>query len=329
MKQESTLKTSLRIIFLYVLVLVLGTVFCAAVYTVYLLCMNMISGGGLKIFNLGYFLRGINTYGPLMFVACGIVMCLYFIRYSICKALPVTVVVIAYVATWFFVIPLDYALLTKYTEKHPPVSAEKSISADYFRVGDSGAIFYYSSVENDKTDGVCIDTTGQKDEVYTFSGVSIPKEQARQDSLIHKSIGMPWAIELVVSWVKMFTKISRQAWESGFLGWLCFSSISLSLAAVLGLCFVSKWRMVNVLSVCIATVGILILNVLAYTKSFLDPAKAFVDGALSKLPIKNPLIVLMNVLIFVILSLVGLIVLNKRRKEEKSSNVDPYGKEFA
>ena len=61
----------------------------------------------------------------------------------------------------------------------------------------------------------------------------------------------------------------------------------------------------------------------------MDPARVFLEGAMPNIPIKNPLIVLMNVLIFVILSLLGFIVQNKRRKEDKALYADPYGKEFA
>ena len=328
MKQEASIKTSLRILLLYVLVLVLGTVVCAAIYTVYSLCKNMIAGGGLHVFNLSYFLAGVNMFAPLVVVASGIIMIMYIIRYSIRNILPFGVFIIAYVAVWVFLLPLNYSVVANITKTNPPADGDKTLSSDYFRTGTDGDVFYYSSIENENVaDGICIDKT--EGVTYTFSGVTIPRNEGFSDSLIHKSIGMPTLIDGSLSWVKMFFNISRQAWKSGFLAWLCFASIGLALASVAGLTFVSRWRLVNVLSSCIVTVGIVFLNILAYTKSFMDPAKAFLEGAMANVPIKNPLIVLMNVLIFVIFSLLGFIVRQKRRKEERLSNEDPYGKEFA
>ncbi len=328
MKQEASIKTSLRIVFLYILVLVLGIVVSAALYTVYTLCKNMIAGGGLKVFNLGYFVTGINVFSPLVVIAAGLVMILYLIRYSIRKILPFNLFVIAYIAVWVFLLPLNYSVVSKISTTTPPTETAKTLTSDYFRTGKTGNVFYYSSIVNENTaDGICIDKVDES--TYTFNNVVIPRNEGFSDSLIHKSIGMPSLIETMLSWAKMFFNIARQAWESGFLGWLCFASISLALASTAGLSFISKWRMVNVLSVCIVTVGILVLNILAYTKSFMDPARVFLEGAMSNIPIKNPLIVLMNVLIFVILSLLGFIVQNKRRKEDKALYADPYGKEFA
>ncbi len=323
MKQESSIKTTLRMLLLYVLVLILGTVFCAVIYTIYTLCMHMIAGSGLKVFDFGYFLTGANTFFPLVVIISGIVMSLYVIRYSIRKVLPIVVIFAAYVAAWIFLIPINYS----WKVKTPSLTeANMTLTSDYFRVGESGSVFYYSSIEDGLADGVCIDNQSDIEDVYTFGNVRIPKTEGYSDSLIHKSIGMPKIIEQFVAWFNIFLDITRQAWKAGFIGWLCFASISLPLASVLGLCLVSKWRMVNVLSVFMAVAGILVLNVMAYTKSFMEPAKAFVEGALSNLPVKNPLVVLMNVLIFVIFSLIGFIMYNKCRKEDKKEREDPYGR---
>ena len=328
MKQEASIKTAVRIILLYLFVLILGTASCAVIYTVYSLCKNMIAGGGLKVFNLNYFLNGVNMFEPLVVIASGVVMCMYLIRYSIRKVLPFNVFVIAYIAAWAFLVPLNFTLLSNLSTKaNQPPEAKHPLTTDYFRTGKTGSIFYYSSIENENlADGICINEEGET--AYTFSDVAIPENKGYSDSLIHKSIGMPKLIDIIASWVKMFLSIARQAWESGLFSWICFASIGLALASVAGLCFVSKWRMVNVVSVCTATLGILVLNIMAYTNSFLDPAKVFLEGAMTNVPIKNPLVVLMNVLVFVVFSILGFIVHRKRRQEDRLNDM-PYGKEYA
>lgn len=327
MKKESSIITTLRMVLIYVLVLIIGTAICAAVYTAYSLCIKMVAGGGVNVFNLGYFLTGVNKFFPLVVVLCGAMMCFYLIRYSIVQVIPLVTVVAAIIATWVFLIPLNYTWLSKYAETHPQTEVEKSLTSDYFRVGKTGAVFYYCSVEDGSiADGVCIDPENQDDKIYTFSNVSIPKSKGASDSLIHKSIGMPKFVEILTMWSRMFFRISHQAWKGGFLAWLCFSSIGLALASVVGLCSVSKWRMVNLVMVCMSIIGILVLNIMAYTQSFMDPAKAFLEGAMSKLPIKNPLIVIMNVLIFVVFSLLGFIMQQKYRKALRLENEDPYGR---
>ena len=338
MEKESSIKISLRLIFLYLFIIVFGTCLCAFIYSLYSLCTNLVAGEKLPFFSTHYFINGLFIFLPFVLILSGLFMCVYLIRHPVKSGLPVITYAVLYMAAWIFLMPLNFSYLEKFTKNEKvDVKAipENTISEGYFRQGESGNIFYYTDVTRDNLgDGVCINMVSPDKEVYTFSGVDLRSANfggdGFSDVLIQETVEMPTTMSVLAKWFSTFMNIAKQAFSGGFFSWLCFASISLSLVAVAGLTRLSRWRLKNALWVVVATLGIIVLNVLVYTQSFFEPVSTFLEGAVSKIPqVKNPLVVLVNFVIFIVLFVIGLVSYGKFRRKAREEEMDPYGQEFA
>ncbi len=336
MEKESSIKISLRLIFLYLFIIVFGTCLCAFIYSLYSLCTNLVAGEKLPFFSLPYFMSGILIFLPFVLILSGLFMCFYLIRHPVKSGLPVLTYGALYMAAWIFLMPLNFNYLQKMVQGKATVEkSSQKLSEGYFRQGKSGNIFYYTDVTRDNLgDGVCIDMGSPDKEVYTFSGVDLSSSKLSGDGfsdvLIQETVDMPKTMSVLAKWFSTFMNIAKTAFSGGFFSWLCFASISLALVSVVGLARLSRWRLKNALWVVIASLGIIVLNVLIYTNTFFEPVSAFLEGAVSKIPqVKNPLVVLVNFVIFILFIIIGLVSYGKFRKKARDEEMDPYGGEYA
>ena len=336
MEKESSVKISLRLIFLYLFIIVFGTCLCAFIYSLYSLCTNLVAGEKLPFFSLPYFMSGILIFLPFVLILSGLFMCFYLIRHPVKSGLPVLTYGALYMAAWIFLMPLNFNYLQKMVQGKATVEkSSQKLSEGYFRQGRSGNIFYYTDVTRDNLgDGVCIDMGSPDKEVYTFSGVDLSSSKLSgdvfSDVLIQETVDMPKTMSVLAKWFSTFMNIAKTAFSGGFFSWLCFASISLALVSVVGLARLSRWRLKNALWVVIASLGIIVLNVLIYTNTFFEPVSAFLEGAVSKIPqVKNPLVVLVNFVIFILFIIIGLVSYGKFRKKARDEEMDPYGGEYA
>ncbi len=336
MEKESSIKISLRLIFLYLFIIVFGTCLCAFIYSLYSLCTNLVAGEKLPFFSLPYFMSGILIFLPFVLILSGLFMCFYLIRHPVKSGLPVLTYGALYMAAWIFLMPLNFNYLQKMVQGKATVEkSSQKLSEGYFRQGKSGNIFYYTDVTRDNLgDGVCIDMGSPDKDVYTFSGVDLSSSKLSgdvfSDVLIQETVDMPKTMSLLAKWFSTFMNIAKTAFSGGFFSWLCFASISLALVSVVGLARLSRWRLKNALWVVIASLGIIVLNVLIYTNTFFEPVSAFLEGAVSKIPqVKNPLVVLVNFVIFILFIIIGLVSYGKFRKKARDEEMDPYGGEYA
>ncbi len=336
MEKESSIKISLRLIFLYLFIIVFGTCLCAFIYSLYSLCTNLVAGEKLPFFSLPYFMSGILIFLPFVLILSGLFMCFYLIRHPVKSGLPVLTYGALYMAAWIFLMPLNFNYLQKMVQGKATVEkSSQKLSEGYFRQGKSGNIFYYTDVTRDNLgDGVCIDMGSPDKEVYTFSGVDLSSSKLSgdvfSDVLIQETVDMPKTMSVLAKWFSTFMNIAKTAFSGGFFSWLCFASISLALVSVVGLARLSRWRLKNALWVVIASLGIIVLNVLIYTNTFFEPVSAFLEGAVSKIPqVKNPLVVLVNFVIFILFIIIGLVSYGKFRKKARDEEMDPYGGEYA
>ena len=336
MEKESSVKISLRLIFLYLFIIVFGTCLCAFIYSLYSLCTNLVAGEKLPFFSLPYFMSGILIFLPFVLILSGLFMCFYLIRHPVKSGLPVLTYGALYMAAWIFLMPLNFNYLQKMVQGKATVEkSSQKLSEGYFRQGKSGNIFYYTDVTRDNLgDGVCIDMGSPDKDVYTFSGVDLSSSKLSGDGfsdvLIQETVDMPKTMSVLAKWFSTFMNIAKTAFSGGFFSWLCFASISLALVSVVGLARLSRWRLKNALWVVIASLGIIVLNVLIYTNTFFEPVSAFLEGAVSKIPqVKNPLVVLVNFVIFILFIIIGLVSYGKFRKKARDEEMDPYGGEYA
>ena len=341
MKTQSSISIALKLIIFYLFVLVAGTVACAVVYTIYSLCTSLVAGQGLPSFNFAYFLNGIFVFTPVVLIVSGVLMCLYLIRNSSPSWLPLIVYALLYVASWCLLMPLNFLLYNKIVNTGAVGEVSKAdsdtslgtllkepdvvLSPGYFRHEGDDFIFYYSFVdENNVADGMCIIPEAKNQHVQTFSAVALPLKADFSDNLIKDTVDMPQSVSTLVRYFRLLIQIAHKEFSEGFLVWLSFATISLALLSVAGLRHVSKWRLINVLMLICATVCIVVFNIFAYTESAMESVKNTVNGIASFLPSKNPFAAIVNVLIFVLFTIIGFVI-DIHRKSETDPNAEFEG----
>ena len=94
MRKESSFKQGLKVIPLYIVTVVIGTVVCAVAYSLYSLCTHMVAGAQVKIFNLNYFLEGVFIFSPAILILSGLLTCAYLIRHPPASAFPTIIYMI-------------------------------------------------------------------------------------------------------------------------------------------------------------------------------------------------------------------------------------------
>lgn len=323
MARESSFKQGLKIIPLYIVTVVIGTVVCAVAYSLYSLCTHMVAGATVQIFNLKYFLDGVFIFSPAILILSGLLTCAYLIRHPPTSAFPTIMYMIIYAVFWIILMPLNFKLADSFNlGQKESASSPVKLSDGFFRETSQEYIYYYTSVsDKNVVDGVCL-APKDNQSVYAFTDVQLPAASDFSDPLIKKTVQMPQVLEVLSKWFNSFISIARTSCTQGTLSWLCFASVGLALLSVVGLRQISKWRLIDLVLVIGVTAGILVLNILGYTNSFMDPLKAKVDGIVPNL--NNPLLVLLNIIICIICLCIGIIV-SAKRSRQRAMEDELYG----
>ena len=306
---------SLKLIFFYACVCIFFC-FCASVLSmIYTLCQNLVAGQSLS-FDFNMFMEGFLLSAPVVFIFGAMMMTFFFIRHPCRSVLPLICYCLLYVSSWLFIIPSVSKVNTTTYETYIEAKTKDMPSAGYFR-RNKDKIVYYSYVNelDNSVSGLCIDSNLVENNVYTFSSLKMShKKTAFTDSLIQNSIAMPPAISITVQKVLelslVLRKCAMQSFGSfhAFSYWLCFASMGLALLGVIGLRNVSEWRLVNMLIVAMATLAIIVSNILGYVnpvmvgieKSFND-VFARIGIFKSLCAVGNPFIMLYNIFVFILL----------------------------
>ena len=315
MARESSFKQGLKVIPLYIVTVVIGTIICAVAYSLYSLCTHMVAGAQVHIFNLKFFLDGVFIFSPAILILSGVLTCAYLIRHPPTSAFPTIIYMIVYAVFWIILMPLNFKLADSFSmsQKQETGSSVVKLSDGFFRETDNGYVYYYTNVsDKNVVDGACI-VSKESQAAYSFSDIQLPAAKDFSDPLIKKTVQMPDVLQVLSKWFNSFMVIARTSYTEGTLAWLCFASVGLALLSVVGLRQLSKWRLIDLVLVVSVTVGILALNILGYTNSFMDPLKAKVDGIVPN--VKNPLIVLLNIIICIICLCIGIIIAAKRSRQ--------------
>ena len=260
----------------------------------------MVAGAQVQIFNLKFFLDGVFIFSPAILILSGVLTCAYLIRHPPTSAFPTIIYMIIYAVFWIILMPLNFKLADKFSlsQSQETGSSVVKLSDGFFRETDEGYIYYYTNVsDKNVVEGACI-APKDNQSVYSFTDIQLPAARDFSDPLIKKTVQMPEVLQVLSRWFNSFMVIARTSYTEGTLAWLCFASVGLALLSVVGLRQLSKWRL---------------MNILGYTNSFMDPLKAKVDGIVPN--VKNPLLVILNIIICIICLCIGIIVSAKRSRQ--------------
>ena len=309
MKTSDSAATACTLLVFYVTIVIIGTVLLAGAYTVHALCRTLVAGQPLTNFNARYFIHGLFLAAPLMLIAIGPLLIFYLIRHSSRSWLPLCLYGLLYlVATWGVLLPLSFRLTLAHD--HPQsdaAAAPTTLSPGYFREVN-GRMFYYSSVTTENVaEGACLDLPAATKDVYTFTHEKLPQSSTFSDSLIQASMELTPVMQQVMGLSRALYQMALTAYRGGRATWVTFALMGLAMVSLAGIRHISKWRLINVISITYCAVLIIALNLLC-------PPVPSVNRLFAKLTfVANPFLALCNLLIFVLFALTGLVI-DIRRK---------------
>lgn len=303
------MKRALYFAIIYLASLLVGTLIFATLFMFSCNLTMFVTGVHSSFISLHFFMAGILLSFPLVCVITQVLLVLYLIRHPQQFVLSLILYVVFGLASWLALIPTDLRLIARY--ESDTVSARvEATSAGVFRKEESG-VFYYSRIAEDGTaDGLFFDTTGSfglEGTVRPLFGIPVKNESAfpYSDVLIKNSLEPS---ELVTHPLSVYNALLTAAGYSaslGFFAWLGFASLGLALLAVFGIQFTSSWKLANVVCVITAATAIVLINYLYYM-NILPELLRELAAKLSQLSgIKDPLIILANIVISALLILFG------------------------
>ncbi len=326
MDMKHSLVQSLKLVAYWIIASIVMSALLAAIYMIYMLNLNLVAGERLA-FDAKLYAEGILLFTPLVLMSSAVMLSFHMIRHPVSSVIPLIAYAVICVSSWIFLIPgiasYNSQNLTSYIEK----SLGSDPSAGYFRRNGDKIVFYSSVNKQTRlVNGLCIDTSDAGNNVRTFSYLGIPKKQSGYtDSLIQNSVEMPPALKILVKDGSRLLALTQECARRSFGCWLCFATMGLALLGVVSLRGISKWRLVNVMLIVGVTIGVLWLNVLGYTNDKFAAVENTVNNGLSNIPgirslavVGNPVMMLCNVLIFIVLVVVFFCVsaMQKRRGED-------------
>lgn len=310
MNIKQSLISSLKLIVFSVCISVVMSTALAAVYMIYMLCVNMVAGQQLA-FDIQLFLEGLLLFLPLVLVLQAMLMTLFMIRHPESTVLPLAFYAAVYIAAWLFVLPAVVKTAPYGGSRYVGEHFSDKPSAGYFR-NTADKILYYSSIDagTSLANGMCVDTQKPAGNVFTFSNVALSqKRTVFTDSLIQNTIEMPASLSILVRYVQDFFVILAKCARESFGYWLCFASMALPLLAVVSLRRFSQWRLVSVISIIFVSIGVLVFNVLGYVNPAVVSVEDSINGVLTKIPplkslaeFGNLCVMLVNIIVFLILT---------------------------
>ena len=294
---------------IYIVSMILGT-FCFA--TLFMFSCNLmmfVTGLPASFFSLHYFMTGIFLSVPLVCALIQILFILYTIRHPKNQFVSLVMYLLLGVVSWLVLIPMDLELINRYESDTVSARVEAS-SAGVFRKEASG-IFYFSRIEDDGTaDGVFIDTEGalnREGAVVPLFDFTVKNGSAfpYSDILVKDSLQPP---ELVMYPMQVYSALLTAAQYSaslGFFNWLAFASLGFALLSVYGLQFMSSWKLASVTCAVTAAAVIVFANYLYYMNILPSVFKEVAEKLSELIGVKDPLIVLANLIIAALLAVFG------------------------
>lgn len=313
------MKRILSFIIIYIGSLFLSTLLLAVLFMFSCTLTNFVTSLPYSFFSLKFFMSGILLSVPLSCVITQILFCFYAIRHPSNHIISLILYAALGAVSWLLVIPTDLHLISRY-EADVVEARVSSSSTGVFRQ-ESNGVYYFSRInEKNEADGIFFDTTGfakEDDIIVPFFGMSVKNESAfpYSDIIIKNSLQPSLLVSYPLAIYNSLLTVAGYASSLGFLAWLSFASLGLALLCVYGIQFFSSWKLSNVLSLIISVSVIIFVNYLYYMNLIPDSLRE-VSAKLSEVvSIKDPLIVLINLIFSALLVLSGVFMGIYRLKE--------------
>lgn len=295
------MKRALYFAIIYLASLFVGTILFSTLYMFSCNLTMFVTGLPANFFSLSFFTRGILTTFPLVCVLVQVLLVLYIIRHPRNYRISLILYIVFGLLSWLVFVPADLRLFDRY---QPDLGQTRvgQTSSGVFRK-EAGGVIYYSRIdENGNSDGLYIDISELQDSdhaVVPFFDVPAKNESAfpYSDILIKNSLEPPKLVTYPLAVYSALLTAGQYSSALGFLAWLSFASIGLALLSVFGLQFASSWKLANVATVIVGVIFIVLINFFYYMNYMPGPLKEISQKLLWSLTIKDPLIIIVNIVI--------------------------------
>lgn len=295
------MKRALYFAVIYLASMLIGTLVFATLFMFSCNLSMFVTGLPSSFFSMHFFMAGMLLSIPLVCFIIQILYIFYIIRHPKCQIISLIMYVVFGLFSWLFIIPTDLNLISRFGSD-VVVARTESSSAGVFRKEADG-IYYYSLVdEQGKADGLFLDTSGylgQDGAVIHLFDSPVKNESAfpYSDILIKNSLQPPAMVTYPLAVYNALLTAAGYSASVGVLAWLAFASIGLALLAVYGIQFTSSWKLANVVSVLCATAAVVLINYFYYMDLFPIVLKELAKKLSNITDIKDPVIVLTNLII--------------------------------
>ncbi|MCR5254067.1 MAG: hypothetical protein K6C98_10195 [Treponema sp.] len=269
------MKKALCFIFMYFVLLIVGTALGSLVYSLYMNVINFTAGRPLELFKTTDLIKSFFYVNSCYaFLICPI-LCYYRARHT-SGTLQIIAYIIIFAFTWLIVFPMTVKLKNfveqYYFSKGGAVEAPQGLTGGYFRTVD-GKIYYL--VEDYNFDRVTrvieFDTEADEEATYkvVFSDEDFELLSAGKPykDVIIKSTFVDSSIPNLIT-LKSLVKYGEDSLNKGFIAYLCFLSLALAIFGVYGVSSLFDWNLLNVCSIIFTVLVILIFNSIYFSSAF-------------------------------------------------------------
>lgn len=304
------MKRALYFAIIYLAAMLVGTLIFATLF-MFSCNLNMfVTGLPVSFFSLHFFMTGVLLSIPLVCILIQILLILYLVRHPKCQLISLIMYSVFGLLSWLFLIPMDLKLISRY-ESDDLLTRVETSSTGVFRKEANGVYYYTRIGEDGCADGLFFDTSGylgQEGSVVPLFNLPVKNESAfpYSDILIKNSLLPSQLVTYPLSVYNALLTAAQYSASLGFLAWLAFASMGLALLAVYGTQFLSSWKLANVACVIISAVAVLVINYLYYMNIMPGIFKELAGNLSNFTGLKDPLIVLINLIISLVCIGIGI-----------------------
>lgn len=306
---KSSILESLKIFITYIALCLVGASTGAIFYSIYHTSTVIVAGEYITIDNFFYFfIPGLIVISPYVFTVCAMFLIFHFVRHPSNNKLPVVTFFLICLFSWFIAAPFFNSYSIKYFNEFDSNSQKIVPASGFFRRAGDNVVYYTSVDSENKAQGLCIDLSDDVRELYTFDNMKVQNtNESYTNSVIKNSFDIPPIINFFIDKALELRGYAVTETEKGYLSWIYFASLGLSLMSLISIRNLSRWRMINITITVYMVIALLTLNIQAYkTNSFLSKIVVLFSDKFKFIPfVTNPFIVICNFIVFILFITIG------------------------
>lgn len=323
------MKKALKLAFIYLIVLITGTVIGTLLYSLYLNLLSFVAGNEITFFTDDELFRSLFY---VMF--CMELFILPLVSYYRSRhpggLLQLIVYLMLCIITWGLLVPGSFKLKDFCTSRFSITNTREPLSPNYFRKVDDD-VYYFTTDFNQTIQGripeapaIVIDTSENGDVAFKTVG-DFPEMALNKKALPFREVQLkkifgedenPVPIDF---W--LLNSMISGAYYGGLAHLLTMLSFIFLLCSVYGITNIFDWRLLNTVILFITTALILCLNSVYFLPQF-DSLKArIMDNGFFRLLagiVSEPILVIINLLFTLILIVTGIVKFAVRKHAKKA-----------